>query len=102
MDRARANDLHAFKDFIDDQLGGATVPTDDKVIARWDSENETAEDTGATVEALREALADIDAGETGIPVHEALLELRRKHQLLLSSCKMPQYRLGSLDLSGSC
>jgi hypothetical protein len=70
------------KDFIDDQLAGATVPTVDQVIARWDSENGTAEDTCATVQALREALADMDAGDTGIPVHEALLELRRKHHLL--------------------
>jgi hypothetical protein len=82
MDSERANDLHAFKDFIDDQLAGQTVPTVDEVIARWDFENETAEETGASVQALREALADMDAGDTGIPVHEALLELRRKHHLL--------------------
>jgi hypothetical protein len=82
MDRERANDLHAFKDFIDDQLAGTTVPTVDEVIARWDCENEPAEDTVATVQALREALADMDAGDTGITVREALLELRRKHHLL--------------------
>jgi hypothetical protein len=81
MDRERANDLHAFKDFIDDQLAGATVPTVDEVIARWDSENEPAEDKGAAIQALRDALADMDAGDTGIPVHEALVELRRKHHL---------------------
>ena len=82
MHSERANDLHAFKDFIDDQLAGETVPTVDEVIARWDSENETAEDTAATVQALRQALADMDASDTGIPVHEALLEIRRKHHLL--------------------
>ncbi len=82
MDSERANDLHAFKDFIDDQLARQTVPTVDEVIARWDSENESAEERSATVQALREALADMDAGDTGLPVHEALLELRRKHHLL--------------------
>jgi hypothetical protein len=82
MDRERANDLHAFKDSIDNQLAGQTVPTVDEVIARWDSENEAAEEKAATVLALREAFADVDAGDTGIPAHEALLELRRKHHLL--------------------
>ena len=82
MDSERANDLHAFKDFIDGQLAGQIVPTVDEVIARWDSENETADERSATVQALREALADMDASDTGIPVQEALLELRRKHHLL--------------------
>jgi hypothetical protein len=38
----RANDLHAFKNFIDEQLAAVAVPTVDEVLARWDSENETA------------------------------------------------------------
>ena len=82
MATERANDLHAFKSFIDEQLAGESVPTVDEVLARWDSDNETEEDRGATVQALKEALSDMDAGDTGIPVHEALLELRRKHHLL--------------------
>jgi hypothetical protein len=78
----RANDLHAFKNFIDEQRSTETVPTVDEVLARWDSENETAEDRCATVQALREALADMDAGDTGVPVTEALFELRREHHLI--------------------
>jgi hypothetical protein len=78
----RANDLHAFKNFIDEQLAAVAVPTVDEVLARWDSENETTEERAATVQALKEALADMDAGETGIPVQAALAELRRKYHLL--------------------
>jgi hypothetical protein len=78
----RANDLHAFRNFIDEQLATGTAPTVDEVLARWDSENETVEERGATVKALREALADMDAGDAGIPVQEALAELRRKHHLV--------------------
>ena len=82
MSIERANDLHAFKSFIDEQLAAETVPTVDEVLARWDSENETAEGRGSTVQALKEALADMDAGDTGIPVREALAQLRSKHHLL--------------------
>ena len=78
----RANDVHAFKNFIDEQLAAVAVPTVDEVLARWDSENETAEERAATLQALKEALADMDAGETGIPVQAALAELRRKYHLL--------------------
>jgi hypothetical protein len=77
----RANDVHAFKNFIDEQLAAVPVPTVDEVLARWDSENETAEERAATVQALKEALPDMDAGDTGIPLHEALAELGRKHHL---------------------
>ena len=39
----RANDLHAFKSFVDEQLSGQTVPTVDEVWARWQYENESDE-----------------------------------------------------------
>jgi hypothetical protein len=78
----RANDLYAFKSFIDEQLAGEAVPTVDEVLARWDSENETEDERAATVRALKEALADMDADDTGIPMHEVVAELRRKHHLL--------------------
>jgi hypothetical protein len=81
MATERANDLHAFKNFIEEQLAGETIPTVDEALALWDYENETDEGRAATVQALREALADMDAGDTGIPIDEALAELRRKHHL---------------------
>jgi hypothetical protein len=82
MATERANDLQAFKNFVDEQLAQETVPTVDEVLARWDVENASAGDNVASIQALREALAEMDAGDTGIPVHEALAELRRKHHLL--------------------
>jgi hypothetical protein len=81
MATERANDLHAFKSFIDQQLAGETVPTVDEVLARWDHENETDDERSASVQSLKEALADMDAGDTGMPVREALAQLRRKHHL---------------------
>ena len=44
MATERANDLHAFKSFIDEQLAGPTVPTVDEVLARWTCENESNEE----------------------------------------------------------
>jgi hypothetical protein len=77
----RANDVLAFKTFIDEQLMRETVPTVDDVIIRWEFENESHEERAATVEAVREALVDMHAGDTGIPAREAIAQLRRKHNL---------------------
>jgi hypothetical protein len=81
MATERGQDLHAFKSFLDQQLVAETVPTVDEVIARWDYENETDEERAATVQAVREALADMAAGDTGVPAREVISELRRKHNL---------------------
>jgi hypothetical protein len=41
MAAERANDLQAFKSFINEQLSnGETVPTVDEVLACWEYENE--------------------------------------------------------------
>jgi hypothetical protein len=77
----RAKDLLAFKSFIDEQLSGETVPTVDDVLVRWECENESDEERAATVQAVRQALADMHAGDAGIPAREAIAQLRRKHSL---------------------
>ena len=80
MATERANDLLAFRDFIDEQLSGATVPTVDDVLARWESENESEEERQAAIEAIHRGLADVEAGRV-MPAREAVAHLRRKHQL---------------------
>ncbi|MGO9471653.1 MAG: hypothetical protein ACLQVF_46820 [Isosphaeraceae bacterium] len=81
MDTERANDLLAFKSFIEEQLAGETIPTVDEVLARWEYENESDEERAANIQAVRQALSDMHAGDSGIPAHEAIAELRRKHRL---------------------
>ena len=76
----RANDLLAFKSFVDEQLLGETVPTVDEVLARWEYENESETEREETMEAIRRGLADVEAGRVR-PAREALAELRRKHNL---------------------
>ncbi len=76
----RANDLLAFKSFIDEQLAGETVPTVDEVLARWEYENESDEEREQTLEAIRRGLADVEAGRV-MPAREAVTQLRRNQNL---------------------
>jgi predicted transcriptional regulator len=80
MSTERANDLHAFKSFIDQQLSAENTPTVDEVVARWEYENETDDDKQESLEAIAEGLADVEAGRV-VPAREAVAELRRKHNL---------------------
>jgi predicted transcriptional regulator len=80
MATERGQDLHAFKSFIDQQLTAEAVPTVDEVIARWDYEQETAEERREALESIRQGLADVEAGRV-MPAREAIAELRRKHNL---------------------
>ena len=74
----RANDLHAFKSFVDEQLAKSEpVPTVAEVIARWEYENETEDDREETLNAIRRGFADIEAGRV-MPARQAVAELRRK------------------------
>ncbi len=80
MATERANDLYAFRSFIDEQLTGQTVPTVDEVLARWAYENQSDEEREATLEAIGRGFADVEAGRV-MPAREAVAELRRKHKL---------------------
>ncbi len=78
MATERAQDLHAFKSFVDQQLAGESVPTVDEVIARWSCETQSDEERAGTVQVVRESLADMAAGDTGVPATDAIAELRKK------------------------
>jgi hypothetical protein len=75
----RANDLHAFKTFVDEQLAsanGAQLKLDE-ALARWERENET-DKRQETPASIRQGLADSDAERT-IPAGEIVAELRKKY-----------------------
>jgi hypothetical protein len=78
MGTERAQDLHAFKTFVDQQLADDPVPTVGEVIARWDAENQPNEERADTVHTVKESLADIERGKIGIPAREAVAEIRKK------------------------
>ena len=81
MATERANDLQAFKSFIDEQLAnGETVPTVDEILARWEYQNESEDERQESLEAIRRGLADVEAGRV-MPARDAVAELRRNHNL---------------------
>ena len=81
MATERANDLQAFKNFIDEQLAnGGTNLKLDEALARWEFENETDEERKETLEAIRQGLADVDVGRVR-PLEDFDQEFRAKHGL---------------------
>lgn len=81
MATERANDLQAFRDFLDAKLsnsGGDLTPQE--CLELWEVENQTEEERGETLEAIRQGLADVDAGRTR-PAEDVIRELCRKHHL---------------------
>jgi hypothetical protein len=78
----RANDLRAFRDFLDAKLSnGDGGLTPQECLDLWEVESESPHERAATVQAIREALDDMRAGDTGIAAREAIAEIRRKHSL---------------------
>jgi predicted transcriptional regulator len=75
----RANDLQAFRLFIDEGLAdsGAGL-TLDEALARWDYENAPDEEREETRAAIRRGLADVDEGRVK-PFEEFDREFRAKH-----------------------
>lgn len=76
----RINDLRAFRDFASARLmcGETTL---DQALDLWQAENEGDPPRSDDVQAVREALDDMDAGDEGVPLEEAVAALRRKHNL---------------------
>lgn len=77
----RANDLIAFKGFIEQKLANGEVGlTLEEALDLWEYENQSDEERRETLEAIRQGLADVEAGRVR-PAREAIAELRRKHNL---------------------
>jgi predicted transcriptional regulator len=76
----RTNDLMAFKGFLDEKISQGGVETLDEALGLWEFENQTIQEREASLDAIRQGLADVEAGRVR-PAREALAELRRKHNL---------------------
>ncbi len=83
MATERANDLVAFKKFIDEQLSnGGTDLTLNEALLRWEHENQTPEEQKANHQAYQEGGTELHAGQSR-PIDEVIEELRKKHGLTL-------------------
>ncbi|QEH36710.1 hypothetical protein OJF2_52950 [Aquisphaera giovannonii] len=82
MSTDRLNDLRAFRDFADGKLtSGESPPTLDHALALWELENEGEEDRADAVREVREAIDDMRSGDRGVPLDEAIAELRQSLNL---------------------
>jgi hypothetical protein len=81
MATERSNDLRAFRRYVDEQLtNGGPDLTLDEALTNWEIENQTDEERQETIEAIREGLADIDAGRSR-PADVVIRDLCRKHNI---------------------
>jgi predicted transcriptional regulator len=75
------DDLHAFRAFIDEQLGDGDSPlTPAEALDIWETRNPTAIDRAETSAAIRQGLKDVAEGRIR-PIEEFDREFRQKHGL---------------------
>ena len=81
MATERSNDLRAFKSFVEQKLSnGGDSLTLDEALTRWEYENQTDEEREVTLQAIRQGLADVEAGRVR-PFEDFDHEFRQKHGL---------------------
>jgi hypothetical protein len=77
----RMNDPRAFRDFLDAKLSnGDNGLTLDEALGLWEYENQTDAEREDTLLAIRQGLADLEAGRVR-PFEDFDREFRRKHGL---------------------
>jgi hypothetical protein len=77
----RADDPRAFREFLDAQLAGAGAgATLGELLGRWEFEHRTGAEREETLAAIREGLADVEAGRTR-PLEAFDREFRRTRGL---------------------
>jgi hypothetical protein len=82
MPTSVSEELASFHRFLSQQLqNGGPGMSPEEALDLWRAEHPSREDYEETVRALREALADIEAGDKGIPFEQFDAEMRRKHGL---------------------
>jgi hypothetical protein len=76
------HDLEAFHHFLGEQLtnGGSSL-TPEECLELWRAQHPTSEQLRANVQAVQEALADMEAGDVGQPLAQFLAEFRQRNNL---------------------
>ena len=75
-----SNELSAFVQFLTNRLdAGRTDLSPEEALDNWREQHPAEQDYAESVAAIRAALADMDAGDTGIPLEQFDRELRERH-----------------------
>ena len=76
------SELFQFHQFVGEQLvTGPPWLSPEEALEAWRLQNRTSEEFEEDAQAIREALADMDAGDTGRPWKEFDCEFRKRHKL---------------------
>jgi hypothetical protein len=82
MSTSSQNELASFHQFIGQQLGSNQAHlSPEEALDLWREQHPCSEEDTETIAAIRESLADIEAGEQGMTVEEFGREFRRRHNL---------------------
>lgn len=75
-------EAEAFHEFLTAQLdNGGRKMSPEELLLTWRAGNPSARELDASVAAVREAIADMEAGDTGRPAREVIRNLRDKYGL---------------------
>ena len=82
MSVQQSSELVRFHEFIAAKLGnGQADISPEEALYDWRAENPTREEYAASVAAIRESLADMEAGDCGRPAADVMADLRRKYNI---------------------
>jgi hypothetical protein len=77
-----SSELARFREFLGEKLAnGGSHLSPEEVLEEWRAAHPLHEEPGEDYEAVRQALADMQAGDTGIPFEDFDREFRAKHKL---------------------
>ncbi len=74
-------DLERFRDYLSGCISQGSHLSPEDALDLWRSENPSDEYASDEVEAARQALAAMDAGDTGVSLEEFDREFRKRHGL---------------------
>jgi hypothetical protein len=75
-------ELQSFHQFVGEQLNaGESCLSPEEALEAWRLQNRSPEEYAEDVQAVREALADMEDGDTGTPAEIYLAEFRKRHKL---------------------
>jgi hypothetical protein len=72
-------ELARFHEFIASHMAKGNRFSPEEALDLWRAENPSPDDAAETVQALRDALADMDVGDHGVPLEEFDRAFRRTH-----------------------
>jgi hypothetical protein len=82
MSSSIENELASFHQFIGRQLNSnESQLSPEEVLDLWREQHPSEEEDPETIEALREALADFNAGDRGVTAEDFEREFRQRHGL---------------------